>query len=108
MNNSGGTPQAIAQGSIFTEAERIISGDREGTYGTADDNLRTIAGIWNGLLVKFARDAGVTIPNDVISAEGVAIMMAGMKLARLAHNPQHRDSQVDTCGYIGLLRKIAK
>ena len=33
-------------------------------------------------------------------------MITGLKLARLANDVEHRDSQVDACGYLALLERI--
>ena len=32
-------------------------------------------------------------------------MMVGLKLARLANDPRHKDSQIDACGYLRLLER---
>jgi hypothetical protein len=33
-------------------------------------------------------------------------MMSLLKIARLANDPEHRDSQVDACGYMGLAERV--
>ena len=58
--------------SILKEANTIIYGDREKTYGHPSKNLETIATMWT---------------------------------ARLANNPDHRDSLVDICGYAALIER---
>ena len=42
-----------------------------------------------------------------IDAHDVAAMMALLKIARIAENPQHMDSWVDGCGYFACGGEIA-
>lgn len=86
--------------SILEEAQEIIYGDREKTYGSPDKNLKAIANFWQDYL-KARYDLSVTLV-----ADDVCIMMALLKLARLANDTAHRDSKVDTAGYIALLDRI--
>lgn len=79
---------------ILDEAKKVIWGDREKTYGQPDLNMRRIAGFWS-----------VILGTDVTVDQAVLCMVA-VKLARLVHNPDHRDSQVDLCGYTALLERI--
>jgi hypothetical protein len=85
--------------SIFQEAERIIYGDREQTYGKPDKNLLTIANYWNiHIKAKYGTSVGLT-------AEDVCVMMALLKLAREA-NKHGRDNLVDMIGYVGLIQRV--
>ena len=87
--------------SILKEANAIIYGDREKTYGHPSRNLVTIARMWTAYLV-----ASRAIPNEnTIGAKDVAAMMVLLKTARLANNPDHRDSLVDICGYAALIER---
>lgn len=82
--------------SILEQANNIVHGDREQTYGDAGKNLRTIAAYWN-THIKAAKGIDVDLtPADVCS------MMMSLKLARLANNPEHTDSLVDVAGYAEL------
>lgn len=85
--------------SILKEANAIIYGDREKTYGHPSKNLETIARMWNAYL-----DAKTTDRNQ-LNAKDVAGMMVLLKTARLANNPDHRDSLVDICGYAALIER---
>jgi len=38
----------------------------------------------------------------------VCQMMILLKVARLANDPRHRDSQIDLCGYAALMERIQK
>ena len=68
-------------------AARDVMTDRGAVYGSVRDNHDRIAAMWTILL-------GVSI-----SAPQVAMMMAALKLARLAATPDHQDSWVDLAGY---------
>lgn len=80
-------------GSIFDEAKAIIYGDREKTYGNPAANLERIATIWS------------VIFGHPVTIDQVCLAMAGVKIARLVNAPNHRDSQVDACGYMGLMER---
>lgn len=80
--------------SILEEAQEIIYGDREKTYGHPSKNLTLIAQFWSAHLDK------------EISATDVCIMMCLLKLARLKNQPDHRDSVTDTAGYAALIERV--
>jgi hypothetical protein len=85
--------------SILTIAARIVDGDREQTYGDPGRNLRTIANLWDAwLLARGWSGNGLTM-------DDVACMMTLLKLARLAKDPAHTDSQIDACGYMRLMQR---
>ncbi len=86
--------------SILEEAQEIIHGDRERTYGNPARNLQAIAELW---IVYLAQKHGVGLS---LFAEDVAMMMILMKVARLMNDPRHRDSLCDIAGYAGLVDKI--
>jgi hypothetical protein len=88
-----------AKVSILTEAETIIYGDREKTYGHPAKNLKTIANMWNAYLNNMD-DA-----NFSVTAKDVAAMMMLVKVARFANDPSHRDNLVDVCGYAALIER---
>lgn len=83
-------------GNILKEAEAVIYGDREKTYGTPDKNLKNIAKVWEVIL-------GIPLTTDQVN-----LCMIGVKLARLVNDPTHHDSQVDICGYAALMERIQK
>lgn len=80
--------------SILQEAQEIIYGDREQTYGHPAKNLNTIAQYWSEHIEK------------EITANDVCIMMCLLKLARLKNQPTHRDSITDTAGYAALMERV--
>lgn len=84
---------------VLEEAHALIYGDREQTYGAPDKNLNTIAGFWEEYL--HARGLLNTEAGG-LNRDDVCYMMSLLKIARLANDQKHRDSRVDTCGYIAL------
>jgi hypothetical protein len=80
---------------VLDEAKKCVLHDRNSTYGKPEDNFRRIAELWTTYLNIRPKDVGAPItPTDV------AQMMLLMKVARLAHNPTHKDSWVDGIGYL--------
>jgi hypothetical protein len=90
---SDDTVVAIKQESVLEEAQKIIYGDREKTYGHPSKNLRVIADFWGQYL------------NMELSPKDVAVMMILLKAARLKNDINHRDSIVDICGYAALIER---
>jgi hypothetical protein len=87
---------------VLEEAQRIIYGDREMTYGHPSKNLWTIARLWTA----YVNAASDNILGDrEFTAKDVALMMILVKTARLANNDSHRDSVVDICGYAALMER---
>lgn len=84
----------FADHSILYEAQQVIYGDREQTYGSPDKNLQLIADLWSAYLEK------------TITVDHVCDMMILLKVARLKNQPEHRDSQVDICGYAALKERV--
>ena len=82
---------------VLVEAQKIIYGDREKTYGHPSKNLDCIAQMWNSYLES--------IGDRALTNKDVAIMMVLLKAARLANDPEHRDSLVDICGYAALVER---
>lgn len=87
--------------SILKEAEEVIYGDREKTYGDPGRNLRIVADYWNTYLISKGFDF-----LEGLDYDDVCNMMVLLKVARLANSPMHRDSLVDVCGYLALAERI--
>jgi hypothetical protein len=85
--------------SVLEEAQAIIYGDREKTYGHPAKNLKTIASMWTAYMNNM--DDG----NFNVTAKDVAAMMMLVKVARFANDPSHRDNLVDVCGYAALIER---
>lgn len=71
-------------------AESIINGEREGTYGKAEDSFEVISKLWSGYL------------NKQVSSIDVANLMVLMKVARNATGVYKEDNWIDICGYAAL------
>ena len=80
---------------VPTEAAGLINGDRNHEYGDPREMHQRAADIYNAY-----RGA-------MLTAHDVAMILLSVKLARLAHMPDHRDSYVDICGYAGIAYEIA-
>ena len=79
---------------VLEEADMQTTGQRPADYDHPLPNHERIAAVWSMIL-------GVDI-----SPEKAALMMVGLKLARLAYNIEHRDSLVDLCGYARCIERI--
>lgn len=87
-------PDAQAPEPIEVEARRIVSGDRPGQYGTAEDNFTRIGRKW-----------GATLGVPDIPPETVALMMVDVKTCREAWLHK-RDNVTDMIGYAICLARI--
>jgi hypothetical protein len=84
---------------ILDEAALHVFGDREKAYDHPSRNFEATAKIWNGILAYKL--------NAPITAEEVALLMVGVKLARESHRHQ-RDNLVDAAGYIECAARCIK
>lgn len=79
------------------EAAHLINGDRNGQYGTPQENFTNIAKIWSVILER------------EFTTEDVAMAMIGMKLARfISKSGFQPDTWVDIAGYAGCGYEVAK
>lgn len=72
---------------VLNAAAECVLKNRADQYGAVEDSFGRVALIWSAIL-------GVEI-----SPSQVALMLAGLKMARLAGNLTHADSWVDLAGY---------
>ena len=77
------------------KAKFCVCGGRESDYGKMEDSFQKIADMWSAY-------AGI-----VFSKENVAIMMALLKIARIATGTATEDSFVDLAGYAACGCEIA-
>jgi hypothetical protein len=96
----------MSEMNVLKEANAIIYGDREKTYGHPSKNLKTIAVMWNAYL-EASCAVGVVggAVKAEINAKDVAALMMLVKVARFANDPTHRDNLVDICGYAALVER---
>lgn len=85
--------------SVIQEAQDIIHGDREQTYGHPAKNLEKIATQWT-LYMRQKYNQQV-----LLSAEDVCWMMSILKMVRQM-NADKRDNLIDAIGYVGLIERI--
>jgi len=97
--------EQLKSDNVMTQAQAVIYGDREKTYGRPELNLESIAQFWT---VYLQRKAVVTGTSNEVTINDVCQMMVLLKSARLINQPDHHDSQVDQIGYIGLQERCRK
>ena len=78
---------------LLDDAEAILA-QRQAAYGDAAASMAAIAARWSLTL------------GTPISAGQVVLCMIDLKVARLAHDPKHRDSAIDVIGYAALLSEV--
>ena len=86
---------------VLEEAQSLIYGDRQQSYGSAKQNFKDTATGWSVILSKRNEDYVEVTPEDV------AMMMVWLKVCRQNNKPG-RDNIVDICGYAGCVEKIEK
>lgn len=77
------------------KAEECICVDREEQYGNPEDSFGMISKLWSIYLDR------------EISPENVVIMMALLKIARIAKGRFKADSYIDAIGYMACAGEIA-
>lgn len=78
--------------SVLREAEKLITGDRNKTYGPPSQNFQNIATLWNVRLSNKFKDG------EEITAAEVAELMVLLKIARNMTELK-RDTMIDIAGY---------
>lgn len=91
---------------ILQEAAVLVHGNRQKQYGHPADDYTALALIWRGVLLQ----AGITTPeqSEKLTAEVAALLMAALKVNRLAKDATHKDSLVDLAGYARVIEMILK
>jgi hypothetical protein len=79
---------------VLKEADKLIHGNRDKSYGPPAENFQRIADLWTVIL------------GAKVSLTEVALCMVSVKMARLVATPKHLDSVVDIAGYAGCLGDI--
>jgi len=79
---------------LLAEAAGIVA-ERRRQYGPARPLFTQVARRWSATL------------GSEVTPEQVVLCMLDVKLARLAHDPAHRDSAVDVAGYAAVLAELA-
>ncbi len=88
-----------AVSSVLRDAEELVHGDRQKSYGHPRDDFAKTACMITGILLPKLKD-GATV-----NADEVALIMIAVKMSRLAHSWK-RDSAVDICGYAATMEML--
>ena len=87
----------ITRKSILAEAEKCVCTSRQEEYGPIENNFSLIARLWREYLDT----------DKPITAHDVAMMMALLKIARIASGQKKPDNYVDLAGYAACAGEIA-
>ena len=86
---------------ILQTAEKCVCGQRQQDYGTPENNFQAIADLWNAYFKNTKAKPITDIDNGrFFSAFDVAMLMALLKVGRIATGTATEDSFVDACGYL--------
>ena len=91
-NPEGSDMKETPRGDVLREAEYLITGDRNVSYGSPTENFRNISQMWTTRLRHKMK------PGEQITASEVADLMVLVKVARNIAQPK-RDSYTDMAGY---------
>jgi uncharacterized protein DUF6378 len=80
---------------LLLQAAKIVK-ERHAAYGHSKTMMASVARRWSETL------------GQTVTPEEVVLCLIDLKLVRLAHNPQHRDSILDVAGYAAVLDEVAK
>lgn len=81
---------------VLEEAQRLVYGSREESYGHPFDDFTRAGKIWAAVL---------GLPE--VTPEQVALCMVGLKISRECHRPG-RDNRVDGPGYFATLDRVVE
>jgi hypothetical protein len=82
---------------LLAEASCLLTDARQETYGSFWDNHRRIGVMWSELLHL----------EEPITPELVAVMMAMVKISRIANDSTHTDNYIDAIAYIAGAGELA-
>jgi hypothetical protein len=92
-------PAYSVSSKLLQEADAAISSDRKAAYGNCGPSFERISFMWNTWMEVTGHTS--------LTPEDVAMMMALFKAARIAYNPNSRDSYVDMIGYVALAGEMS-
>lgn len=81
---------------ILEETKKCICGDREEDYGSPEDNFLTIAQLWEPYLKRKCVSLGADV---CVVGEDVAVLLALVKIGRIASGNAKADNWIDLAGY---------
>lgn len=94
--NSEDVKRKLTRADILHAAEKCVCGQRETDYGTPEDNFKAIAELWS---VYLDRISVGKYGNMIVDEKDVAVMMALLKIARIARGGGKADNWIDLAGY---------
>ena len=83
-------------GEMMLKQAAAAVANRRDVYGDPVTSMTAIAQRWS-----------ITLEHPITPAQ-VALCLIDLKLARLAHQPDHLDSMVDIAGYAAVLREVSR
>jgi hypothetical protein len=95
VEDSDEKPQSLRT-EMLLEAEGLINGDRNNQYGPPHQDFQRTADMLSAMGFRFDDGHGGNRP---LKAHDTALMLAAVKMSRLAWTPGKRDSWVDLAGY---------
>jgi len=88
---------------LLDESIKCVCTDREQQYGSPENNFTTVAILWEIYLQAKFDNGG----DGAIDSHDVGIMMALLKIARIASGQVKADNYIDACGYLACAGDIA-
>ena len=92
---------------VLQTAEKCVCGQRQQDYGTPENNFQAIADLWNAYMKNVRGKASFRMAVPTFTAFDVAMLMALLKVGRIATGTATEDSFVDACGYLACGGEIA-
>lgn len=85
---------------VLEEANRLIYGARQASYGHPFDDFSKTGQIWGAILSDWRKSDNPNVPPEL-----VALCQIGVKISREV-NATKRDNVVDIAGYAGTLQMV--
>lgn len=92
FNKLGEKKHMINRKEVLDRADKCVNGDRQGSYGSPEDNFARIAKMWNAYW-------GNTYPHKEFKPSDVAAMLVLLKVARIGSGNYKDDNWIDVAGY---------
>lgn len=83
------------QNNTLEQADKIINGERQDSYGNPEDSFLKVARYWQAYL-----DNRNTL--DPLNKQDIALMMTLFKIAREQGTGHKADNAIDACGYLAI------
>ena len=89
---------------ILDTAAALTTVEREAEYGKPEDNYFVVAELWNA----YCNGAKLAVDDEVyITPDHALVMMALLKIGRIATGQVKADTYIDAAGYLALAGEIA-